>query len=119
VLAADAEHDPWTLDAEQQASFGCSMTRATAYLLGLWGFPEGIVAAIAEQPAQLGSLSATPAAQLLTVARWRSGGRSGSDVPIEPGGYVTADRLARWDEATADLAGLGDKGDLGDQEAGA
>ena len=116
VLAADSDHDPWTLDAEQHASFGCSMTRATAYLLGLWGFPEGVVAAIAEQPAPLGSPSATPAAQLLTVARWRSGGGRGSDVPIEPGGYLTADRLARWDEATADLA---DPADLGDQGAGA
>jgi len=106
VLTVDASHDPWSLDAEQQVAFGCSMTRATAYLLGLWGFPEGVVAAIAEQPARLGSPSATPAAQLLTVARWRAGGGRGSDVPIEPGGYVTAERLARWDEATADLAEL-------------
>jgi HD-like signal output (HDOD) protein/ActR/RegA family two-component response regulator len=101
-LKASPQHDPWTLDAEQQAAFGCTMTKATAYLLGLWGFPEGVVTAIADQPTRLGS-AISPAAQLLTVARWRAAGGRGYDVPIEPGGYVTLERLQRWDEATADL----------------
>lgn len=103
ILAADVPPDPWQLDAHQRAVFGCSMTRATAYLLGLWGFPEAVVSAIADQPAALGSPSATPAAQLLTVARWRAQVPGGAEVPPEPGGYVTPERLRRWDEAARDL----------------
>lgn len=102
VLVADPPHGPWTLDAEQQKAFGCSMTRATAYLLGLWGFSEGVVAAIADQPAHLGSASAAPAAQLLTVARWRITGGSGAEPAIEPGGYLTPERLELWDAVTAE-----------------
>jgi HD-like signal output (HDOD) protein len=103
LLIGEPPQDPWVLDAEQHAAFGCSMTQATAYLLGLWGFPEGVVAAIADQPARLGAPDATPAAQLLTVARWRAAGCPRTDVPIEPGGYLTPERLRDWDEATADL----------------
>lgn len=105
-MYADPPRDPWTLEAEQVEAFGCSTTRATAYLLGLWGFSEGVVAAIADQPARLGATSATPAAQLLTIARWRGAGGRGTDVPIDPGGYVTPDRLGRWDGITEDLDGV-------------
>lgn len=103
VLAAREAPDPWTLDEEQSSVFACSMTRATAYLLGLWGFPEGVVNAIADQPARLGAPEATPAAQVLTVARWRAGGGRGTDLAMDPGGYVTAERLRRWDQTTRDL----------------
>jgi HD-like signal output (HDOD) protein/CheY-like chemotaxis protein len=103
VLAADPPHDPWVLNAEQQEAFSCSMTRATAYLLGLWGFSEAVVAAIADQPAALGSPSATPAAQLLTVARWRATGGCCAELPIESGGYLTPERLGSWDAAAAEL----------------
>jgi HD-like signal output (HDOD) protein/CheY-like chemotaxis protein len=106
-LKAAPQHDPWVQEAEQQAAAGCTTTRATAYLLGLWGFPEGVVTAIADQPPRLGSPSATPGAQLLAVARWRAGGGRGDDVPFEAGGYVNAERLRRWDEAAADLDGVG------------
>jgi HD-like signal output (HDOD) protein/CheY-like chemotaxis protein len=103
MLSGQPPQDPWAQDAEQLAAFGCSMTRATAYLLGLWGFTEGVVAAIADQPAPLGSPSATPAAQLLTVARWRAAGGRGTQLPIQDGSYLTPDRLQRWDEVAADL----------------
>ncbi|HET9655121.1 MAG TPA: HDOD domain-containing protein [Kineosporiaceae bacterium] len=103
ALAQSPPKDPWQLDDEQRTAFGCSMTRATAYLLGLWGFPEAVVAAIADQPAVLGSPSATPAAQLLTVARWRAHQPQGGGAPIESGGYVTPERLRRWDEAAEGL----------------
>jgi HD-like signal output (HDOD) protein/ActR/RegA family two-component response regulator len=102
ILGGGPLIDPWQQDADQRAAFGCSMTRATAYLLGLWGFPEAVVAAIADQVAPLGSPSATPAAQLLTVARWRAQNPHGA-AEIQAGGYVTAERLKRWDEAAEGL----------------
>jgi HD-like signal output (HDOD) protein/CheY-like chemotaxis protein len=115
LVADDPAHDPWQQDAEQQAAFGCSMTRVSAYLLGLWGFPEGVVAAIADQPATLGSPSATPSAQLLTVARLRAQQPRGAPLEIQPGGYLTSERLSRWDEAAETLRDAG--GDLGEAHA--
>ncbi len=106
-LAADAVSsrtpaDPWQADSAQRAVFGCSMTRASAYLLGLWGFPEAVVSAIADQPATLGSPAESTMAQVLTLARWRAA-RGWADVPIEPGGFLTPQRLRCWDDAAADL----------------
>jgi HD-like signal output (HDOD) protein/CheY-like chemotaxis protein len=104
LLAADPPPDPWTQDRKTLSEFGFSLPRASAYLLGLWGFPEGVVGPISEQPAVLGSSTSTPAGELLTVARCRGGVRAGH---LETGlaGYVTAQRLRLWGESVGDDVG--------------
>lgn len=63
LLLAAGDHAAWadyrarrtTLparDAETQA-FGCTIGRASAYILGLWGFHPTVVSALAEQPVAL------------------------------------------------------------------
>jgi hypothetical protein len=96
--------DVWAGEDAERAVFGASISRATAYLLGLWGFPEAVVAAIADQPARPGDMTATPAAQVLTLARRLA---SGPEVQIvaEPTGYLTAERLQRWQGACGELLG--------------
>jgi HD-like signal output (HDOD) protein len=89
--------DPWQVAELETVHFGASTTRATAYLLGLWGFSQTVVAAIADQPAALSDLMATPAAQLLTLARWRVMDPQ-APLPADPvaDGYLTQERLDRW-----------------------
>lgn len=96
-LRGNRSADPWELAGIEAEVFGASVTRATAYLLGLWGFSETVVAAIADQPAVLSDLTATPAAQLLTLARWRAMNPN-APLPDEPvdQGYLTRERLDRW-----------------------
>jgi HD-like signal output (HDOD) protein/CheY-like chemotaxis protein len=87
--------DPWRVHDLEVQAFGYGTSRATAYLLGLWGFGEAVVTAIADQPAKLADPSATPGAQILTVARqWATDPQATID-PV-PDGYLTAERLDRW-----------------------
>jgi HD-like signal output (HDOD) protein/CheY-like chemotaxis protein len=92
--------DPWEAHDVQAAAFGCSATEASAYILGLWGFGDSVVAAIADQPARPGDLTATPAAHVLTVSRLRAHDPA---VPVvaDPVGFLTTDRLRAWDAAVA------------------
>lgn len=82
--------------------FGCSVTQASAYLLGLWGFNEPVVEAIATQPADPQSPGALPAALVLSFAR-RVVCFPGRPQPVFDGGYLTADRLERWQNLVATL----------------
>lgn len=63
LLLAAGDHAAWAdyderrgrlaaRDAEVQA-FGCTIGRASAYVLGLWGFHPTVVGALAEQPVDL------------------------------------------------------------------
>ena len=95
--------DPWEMAEGEAAQFGASATRSTAYLLGLWGFSETVVAAIADQPATMADLTATPAALLLTLARWYAMNPLAPlpDEPVE-GGYLSRERLDRWSTVCRD-----------------
>jgi HD-like signal output (HDOD) protein/ActR/RegA family two-component response regulator len=113
VLAA-AQPDRWTAlrgalpadtDAETQNDlfrrhFGCTPGQASAYLLGLWGFPEPVIHAVAEQPAHP---TASPAAHLLTYARHTT---TRPGVPFRPhaDGYLDQTRLSRWTDLLASAA---------------
>lgn len=58
---------------------GCPPTRASAYLLGLWGFPQSVIRTLADQPSAPDDPATTLEAQLLTYARQRvAGGAAGS-----------------------------------------
>ena len=92
------------LDAEterrlQVEHFGCATTEASAYLLGLWGFSEPVVEAIATQPSAPDDPVASPAALLLGYARCQVRSPGGAH-PTSESGYLTADRLGRWQQVT-------------------
>ncbi len=81
----------------QQEELGCTVGRASAYLLGLWGFDGDVVAALADQPLDLADPvargGATPAALAVAFAHSRE---VAPGVPVEPGGYLTEQRLRSW-----------------------
>lgn len=79
--------------ALERDAFGCTVGEAGAYLLGLWGFAQPVVHAIAAQPAQT-QPQASPMAQIVTFAARRS---ADPRVPVQPwGGYVHGERAAHW-----------------------
>jgi HD-like signal output (HDOD) protein len=83
--------------------FGCSVTQASAYLLGLWGFHEPVVAAIATQPTDPASPDALPAGLLLSFARrWVCFPEEPQ--PSNPAGYLTPQRLDQWHEFVPHLS---------------
>jgi HD-like signal output (HDOD) protein/ActR/RegA family two-component response regulator len=102
VSALAAEDIDGERDAEV-AQFGCSVTQASAYLLGLWGFNEPVVEAIATQPAEPSAPDTVPAALLLAFAR-RQVCYPERPHPTCANGYLTEERLVRWKELAADVA---------------
>ncbi|WP_051570766.1 HDOD domain-containing protein [Cryptosporangium arvum] len=87
----DAPAGPRERAAVEVAAFGCTSTQASAYLLGLWGFPDAVLEPVVAQPAHP---LASPAAHLLAYAR---------GTPPADSEYLTTARRARWDAACADL----------------
>lgn len=87
----------------QEAAFGCSVGRASAYLLGLWGFHPSLVEILVEQPLDLqdaAGRAASPAALAVAFARLR-----GDGITLDPAGwpsshdaaYLTPRRLTAWE----------------------
>jgi HD-like signal output (HDOD) protein/ActR/RegA family two-component response regulator len=89
----------------ERETFGCTITQASAYLLGLWGFNGSVVEAIAAQPADPADPGVTPAALLLSFAR-RAVDIPGGEQPFSGSGYLTGDRLIRWQEIAATVPGI-------------
>jgi HD-like signal output (HDOD) protein/CheY-like chemotaxis protein len=96
--------DPCAAHDLQTAAFGCSATEASAYLLGLWGFADTVVEAVALQPVRSGDPAATPAACVLTVARLRAHDPA-AVVPTDPAGFLTRARLDAWEAALVGVPG--------------
>jgi HD-like signal output (HDOD) protein len=90
--------DPWDQHEAETAVFGVSSTQATAYLLGLWGFADHVVEMIAAQPVAQDEANAGTGAQLLTWARYVVMNPDG-ELPLDPCGYFTGDRLAAFARA--------------------
>jgi HD-like signal output (HDOD) protein/CheY-like chemotaxis protein len=93
IVRKSEAKDPWSVDQVQREAFGVSATMATAYLLGLWGFPQAVVQSLAEQPALPGDSLTTPAPQLLTWAR-QIVLDPDCELPTEADSYYTVDRMA-------------------------
>jgi HD-like signal output (HDOD) protein/CheY-like chemotaxis protein len=98
----EGSSDVWSQAMAEEEVFGCTATRASAYLLGLWGFAEPIVQTVLEQPVSPDDLIATPAACALSFARARVD-YPGTEVVPAPDGYLTPKRLARWQGLAEDL----------------
>jgi HD-like signal output (HDOD) protein/ActR/RegA family two-component response regulator len=104
-LAALRDGSAEDLEAERDAElagFGCTVSAASAYLLGLWGFGDPVVEAIAVQPADPTDLAAAPAGLLLTFAR-RQVRFPGRVHPTAATGYLTPDRLRVWQDVASAL----------------
>lgn len=94
-LRGSAFADMWQRRAAETELFGCTVLEASAYLLGMWGFPEGVVNAVADHPAHDADEGAAPAAQLLAVAHAWAYNPSAAIRP-HPTGWLSADRLESW-----------------------
>jgi HD-like signal output (HDOD) protein len=91
--------------AVERDCFGCSVTQASAYLLGLWGFNEPVVEAIATQPADPAEVGTVPGALLLSFAR-RAVCFPDSPQRSSEAGYLTAERRDRWEQIARTLPEL-------------
>lgn len=87
--------------AEEEA-FGVSVGRASAYLLGLWGFPPGALAATAAQPVDLGDraavAAASPAALAVAYAHQKAHGHADLNLLCRSV-FLDDLRLERWQAA--------------------
>jgi HD-like signal output (HDOD) protein/CheY-like chemotaxis protein len=84
--------------------FGCATTEASAFLLGLWGFSEPVVEAIATQPGAPEDPTSSPAALVLAYA-CRQVRFPDAPQPASEGAFLSPDRLERWQKTlTGDSA---------------
>lgn len=83
----------------QQEAFGCTVGGASAYLLGLWGFPAGAVAATAVQPLDLTDPEAvgqaTPAALAVAFAQQKARGQAEGHL-LARSDYLDDRRVDTW-----------------------
>jgi hypothetical protein len=94
----------------ERATFGCTVTEASACLLGLWGFAELMVHMLATQPVAGDDEGASVAEHVLAAADlWSplAAGREGEPIPASPGGFVDEERAERWNAAAAEVLGAG------------
>lgn len=94
-----ARQEDMPLAAAEREAFGCTVGEASAYLLGLWGFPVGAVAATAAQPMDLTDTEivagAAPAALAVAFAHRKAYGH------VEPAllarsTYLDDNRVDHW-----------------------
>jgi HD-like signal output (HDOD) protein/ActR/RegA family two-component response regulator len=112
LVLASAQPDQWarlsqlyqqmpTVRAQEEA-FGVTVGRASAYLLGLWGFPAGALAATAAQPVDVADpvavAAASPAALAVAYAHQKAYGHADLSMFCRSG-YLDEHRLERWQAA--------------------
>ena len=100
--------DPDARAADEQRVFGCTVPAASAYLLGLWDFPESVVHAVASQPLSEDEPGASPFEQILGFAYHRVIG--GPEVTPRATGLDEHARL-RWSTAAHQVLGSLEAGD--------
>jgi CheY-like chemotaxis protein len=79
-------------------AYGCTVPRASAYLLGLWGFAPAVIHTVVGYPL----VTPGPGTSLFEHALRFAGLRvldPFSAVHVEPDDYLTAERLAAWNRA--------------------
>jgi HD-like signal output (HDOD) protein/ActR/RegA family two-component response regulator len=114
--ASSLREEPGRAAADlQRDAFGCTAARASACLLGLWGFAGPVVTALAGQPVDLDDARAVAAAsppELVVAYAQRTG--TGPVRGATTGAYLDAGRAARWAGAlaapAADASGAGATG---------
>ena len=64
--------DQWARSNAELKAFGCTVPEASAYLLGLWGFSESVVEAVACQPTRPEDFATTPVSHVVSFAHLRA-----------------------------------------------
>lgn len=102
TVKAVPTEDIWAVSQAEVAAFGCTVPEASAYLLGLWGFAEPVIEAMACQPAQMAGPPVSPVAHAVGFAHRRLHQRV-----VEPESDATSwldpIRTARWNDLCAEL----------------
>jgi HD-like signal output (HDOD) protein len=95
--------DPIERAEQERRVFGCTVPAASAYLLGIWGFPQIVVHAVASQPLIPDEPGSTAFEQILSYAYHRT--LAGPDVtPQIP--KLDPHRRERWSTAADAVLGL-------------
>ncbi len=94
--------DIWAVSQAELASFGCTVPEASAYLLGLWGFAEPVIQAVACQPAQISGPPVSPVAHAVGFAHRRLHQRVVEAEP-DPQSWLDPIRTSRWNTLCAEL----------------
>ncbi|MFI7587300.1 HDOD domain-containing protein [Spongisporangium articulatum] len=90
--------DPVERARQEHRAFGCTVPAASAYLLGMWDFPQTVVHAVGAQPLGADDDGSTPTEQILDYAYHRV--LAGPDVrPPTP--MLDPYRGLRWSTAAA------------------
>lgn len=96
------QEDIWAVSQAEIAAFGCTVPEASAYLLGLWGFAEPVIQAMACQPAQIAGPPVSAVAHAVGFAHRRLHQRV-----VQPESDATSwldpIRTARWNDLCAEL----------------
>jgi HD-like signal output (HDOD) protein/CheY-like chemotaxis protein len=64
--------DQWARSNAELETFGCTVPEASAYLLGLWGFSESVLVAVACQPTRPEDSATTPISHVVSFAHLRA-----------------------------------------------
>jgi HD-like signal output (HDOD) protein len=94
-----AREDDVPRAAAEREAFGCTVGEASAYLLGLWGFPVGAVAAAAAQPLDLTDpdvvMGPAPAALAVAFAHRKALGEAEPQM-LARSTYLDDRRIEQW-----------------------
>jgi HD-like signal output (HDOD) protein len=94
-----ARQEEFPSAAAEREAFGCSVGEASAYLLGMWGFPVGAVAATAAQPLDLSDpeivAGAAPAALAVGFAHRKAYGHAEPE-SIARSDYLDDRKVDQW-----------------------
>lgn len=97
-----AAGDQGATAAAQLEAFGCTVGWASAYLLGMWGFPAGALAATAAQPLDMSDpdavAAASPAALAVAFAHQKARGLAYPSL-FAHSTYLNEHRFERWQAA--------------------
>jgi HD-like signal output (HDOD) protein len=90
--------DPLERAEQERRAFGCTVAAASAYLLGIWGFPQIVVHAVASQPLVPDEPGSTAIEQILSYAYHRTlaGPEVKAQIPL-----LDPHRQQRWSVSSA------------------
>jgi HD-like signal output (HDOD) protein/ActR/RegA family two-component response regulator len=102
AAGADGPLDPTDQAELELTAYGCTVPRASAYLLGLWGFAPAVIHTIAGYPLGVPGPGTNQFDHLLQFASLRTLNPY-EPVIAEPGDYLTAERLQVWNDAADEV----------------
>ena len=102
ITAEESPADPGRRAELEMAAYGCTVTQASAYLLGLWGFSPVVVHTVASQPLLEIGPATTHLDQLLGFAHRRVLDPN-QKVTCPLDGYLTDERLLAWNTAADEV----------------